>query len=554
MKKRIALAVVSALAGGLLVAAPASATGTVTAGLPFAVKVADTGSDTTTTSATLSATQLAGASNFVQLEAETNTATGTHAVVTVTGSTIGARGGSDTGTLNAAATVLTYGSETITSSTFNVLTPAAGTITVLVQGVTNSANSAGQYTYTTLQTITITVGASAVTGLISASNSTAAMTAVVGSLSSDSMTVTTSKAVATNVANILVTLKDANGALVSSSATSSVSIAGPGSLNVGGSAGRALSVTGNTYTVAVYSDNTTGSGVITITAGAFTATRTVVFYGTATALTPAIANNYIGAADTTTVTVTAKDASGVAVPAGNLYAKSSDSTIATIASTGALSSTGAKFTVTGVAAGTATFTIGTDSSYSNPVTVVVNVTGKVVKSVSWSFDTSTYTPGAKAVLTISLADSNGKPVADGTYALFTAAPATSVQLNGDAIATAGNVTTTNGKATYTVYMPLTAGPIVVTAKTSTSAQLDSSIQGLAVSVGATVAVPVDAVAAAAAAAQAKQIAVLGTSISSLTTTVAALVASMTAQIKVINATLKTQSLVLAKIKKKLGIR
>jgi len=191
-----------------------------------------------------------------------------------------------------------------------------------------------------------------------------------------------------------------------------------------------------------------------------------------------------------------------------------------------------------VAKGSAVFTLA-DAQLAADITVkatyVLTVVKAGVASVALSFDKATYAPGEKATITITGKNADDVLAGDLAYTLFDGGIASSAAFT--AALGSNEITLANGVKTYSVYMPLSAGPVSISAKLSTNAALATAIQGTTVAASASV---VDAAATAAAAAQAAQaaaITALQTSVATLTTSVASLVASMTAQIKVINATL-----------------
>jgi len=88
-------------------------------------------------------------------------------------------------------------------------------------------------------------------------------------------------------------------------------------------------------------------------------------------------------------------------------------------------------------------------------------------------DKATYAPGEKITLTLTLKDAGALPTADeatGTDLLATGGITSNVSLVGDTT-TATAVPTIGGKKTWTLYAPLTSGPIVFAGKTGASATL-----------------------------------------------------------------------------------
>ena len=89
-----------------------------------------------------------------------------------------------------------------------------------------------------------------------------------------------------------------------------------------------------------------------------------------------------------------------------------------------------------------------------------NVTfGGAPSTVTMSFDKTSYTAGAKGVLTVTVTDSAGNPASDGVYAnLFSGASTTN--LTGSTPGAA--VVVIGGKKTYDVYLPNAKGTATVT--------------------------------------------------------------------------------------------
>jgi hypothetical protein len=90
--------------------------------------------------------------------------------------------------------------------------------------------------------------------------------------------------------------------------------------------------------------------------------------------------------------------------------------------------------------------------------------------VSVAFDKATYAPGEKATVTVSLKDSSGLAVVPSTYEVWAAGKilASDKTLNQGSLASDTTTTTSNttGVLAYTVYMPLSAGVVTVSATTA----------------------------------------------------------------------------------------
>ena len=530
MKKRIALAAIAALAGGLLVAAPASAVAPATA---FSLSAATgvTGNGT----ATVAGTQIAGASNYSTVSETTTGLTfvpGTlEGYLTVTGGTFTATGlvGAS---LDVAKTTATLVSET---NSVNVATPVNGTI--VVKYIVRSW-SAGISTDTTVQTITITVGAApageafhhAAVGAWSANGAPwggiGGTATQANTYYADSKLYSPKRDVNVNVNNFAAWFSiDQYRAADTSTLSNSlakpvvVSLSGVGTLETyntcGGLSGYSqyLVESGcSSVQVAAFSDGRAGTAVITVSVGGVVlGTKTVVFYGDAVAFTATIDKAQIQAGGSAILTVTAKDAAGNAVP-GLPYAITDETaTVGSPNNPGFIPGT-ETYTVTGASKFAAVITVG--NGVVDTKTVVANFVTAGVGSIVVVADKASYAPGEKATFTVTAKNADGVLVGDDSYSLALAGSASFYGV------TASPIAFKNGVSTFSAYMPVLQGPVVIE-----------------VTVGGKTATLTSSVVDAAAVAQAAAITALQTSVAALTTTVASLVASMTAQIKVINATM-----------------
>jgi trimeric autotransporter adhesin len=251
---------------------------------------------------------------------------------------------------------------------------------------------------------------------------------------------------------------------------------------VAGSASAALD-----STFYLFADGRTGDAVVTVTVnGVLVASWTWSFFGTATSLKEDADNSptktYIGVGETGTVSVLAYDTNSKAATLPASLTVSSDT--ATTASV--VAGTNGSATVTGVAAGKSNinFCSGACASATVKVAIPVEITKTTAKTVTIAFDKLTYEPGEKMTLTVSAVDSNDRPVADGSRALFAAALTSNVSFGGASVALpAASVTLAGGKATYTLYAP-SAGTITVTGKegTATDSTTKAAITSAAVTV------------------------------------------------------------------------
>jgi len=313
---------------------------------------------------------------------------------------------------------------------------------------------------------------------------------------------------------------DLNGVAISASIT------GPGliTLATGTSAGsqglvRAASLTAtdqastNHATIGISGDGTSGTSVITVSAGTTTLfTKTVTFYGTVATLT-ATQNLFIAKAGTTSlklgsntvsdssttvattpaVVIVAKDANGFVVPDLTITAKSADATV--IASgdvtqeDGTASTNGADgkgyylASVTAAAAGTSgksttvTFnTVLADGTIisSNPVTFTLG--GSVASgTISAAFAADSYNAGEKMSLVFTAKDSAGNLPYDGQSVL--AATATSNVAISQGSLPGTSLQLVNGTVKASFYAPIIGGAFTVSGYSNTTA--GSTAAGLA---------------------------------------------------------------------------
>jgi hypothetical protein len=364
-----------------------------------------------------------------------------------------------------------------TYGTISFTPDVAGTYSLLIQDPTQA------YTQTTW---TVTVSAPAAVTAAASSVLMSAGTAA-PTTTTDAVAVVAPRAASTDVrANIAILARNSATANTATSTTISATITGPGLISFGAfaSAGRAVSASGNTQALNVYSDGTAGVGTITISSGTTVlATKTVSFAGPAAALAVALktANpTWIAPLGTAVLTVSAKDAAGVAatVPA-TTTATSSATTVATVGTVA-----GGEVTVTGVAAGTAVITIADSATGSTVTSATYTVTVKAATTTAaatLTFDKAEYTPGELMTITV------GADVADNAaYAAFTAVPVASsnlITVRNPFAANTFTVALVSGKATWTAYAPLTAGPLTLIATTSAGPSTAATVTATATIVG-----------------------------------------------------------------------
>jgi hypothetical protein len=539
MYKRIALVAVAALGMGVLTSvSPASATADITN--PFEITTYESRSAAGGASLTLTATQVAGADNYIEFTGTAAATSGTFVRATVTGGVISSAAGATLQNAAGAtvtdgtATVASYGVNTAltSSSLLRIPTKTAGTI---VFSVATVVISNGQATATEVQKFTVTVSAAGISGVPSAANSTAAIKYVAPANAvfptTDATATTVSAAATTAPASIYVLYKDgsAAAAILAATVDSKVTASGPCVVQSGlGSTGYGKVFTlsdanadgvrqdqagtagtgGTGIRIDVKGDGTGigGACVVTIearkhgtTAYTTVATKTITFFGTVASLSyTALVGSIVDVDSTGAVTgnaegyaavITAKDAGGNAVTLefGDFTAPTAaQKATAVVTDAAVVAATAGTYGVTTIVADVPVLVIDpTDTKTgvksltlthtATGLTVTVPFTVGLARATTavLTTDKATYLPGEKITLTLTLKDAGGFATADnatGTDLLATGGITTNVSLVGDTT-TATAVPTVGGKKTWTLYAPLSAGPIVFSGKTGTSATL-----------------------------------------------------------------------------------
>jgi hypothetical protein len=503
--KRLVIGVIASLVFAPFAAiAPASAaTG------DFTVVTANSSAGT---AAKRTATQVAGPNNFVDVTVE---------VVANTQYAIGVAGGTATSTT---AGVTGSGTSNLnvnisgTSLPLRIPTPTQGTITVSVYTVTAGAQAA-----TALSTLTITVGATSTIGAVDPALSTSLIRAAStwDTITVDEVVSVSRTASDTPVAAIRVALAQVNGSITSTTAVSA-SVSGPGILILSTSAtnggspigtGRSLSstiaTTGETFYVFVRPDGNSGVATVTITAGAFTATETITFFGAVASYTVVankahIANDNASVADV--IRVTALDASGVKVSGATVHASVGTSTIGTIDASAVTDATGvAKFGATGLTNkfGAVPVTFGNAATAATvTATGSFGVASPRAASIAVTANKTSYLPGELMTLTFTANDANGLGLPNGTYAADTLLansatnPLVSMGLTSTPFAGNTDLALKAGVVTATAYAPLVEGPlnfswtVAGTAGGAATNNLAAALLGTKVTLTVTVAKPV----------------------------------------------------------------
>jgi len=420
-------------------------------------------------------------------------------------------------TANSSAGVLVLNKGGSTAAAYDTATAANAYFGLTVAAYLDSqtARTAGVYTgsvvvkfydggtlvtsKTVVKDFTITIAAGASTTVADSGQSTAVLSQGTSAAtrydSADSTTVALSATAGTQGGVIRVFLRNYAGSSAQESLTVTTTKGTIGSLTGGSSGvqGKSFTAVYNTLTdlangykdFGIYGDGTSGSATITIKSTSVTfANKTVSFYSTsvATIAKPTVLTTVIGTgASSTNLLAVAKDSEGnIAGSAVTLYAYSSDTTLASDnGSSCSFNATlgGHVFIVTGVLAGSPTFTVKNKSTVAlSTVTSVasdaIRVSTATAATVKLTFDKATYAPNEKATLTITVLDSSGKELPAGTYAnTFATGGLSSTMAFGNGSDTITNVSiqtttdvtvgrTTPGK-TYTLYMPATGGSVKV---------------------------------------------------------------------------------------------
>jgi hypothetical protein len=249
-------------------------------------------------------------------------------------------------------------------------------------------------------------------------------------------------------------------------------------------------VAGQSQEVWVFADGRTGAGSLTVTVGGvLVATKTITFTGTTTkyavgTLTgDALSKKYapVGAA-AATVKFNGVDAlNNLAELTPTItHAITSDATVATV------TVSGNTVTIAGVKAGKATIYAANAATLATATIVSpgveVEITGSVAKTVTFSYDKSSYNPGEQIKLYVNAVDANGRPVADGSYALLAETATANLNLVGSL--PAPTVALVDGKAEYTFFAPASSGGLIISGKegTATSSTTKVAIAGGTVSI------------------------------------------------------------------------
>ncbi|CAM8620124.1 hypothetical protein [Candidatus Planktophila dulcis] len=385
-------------------------------------------------------------------------------------------------------------------------TRVAGTyvFTIVVQPYENNVLKANsQQTADLTFTITDTAAnVAAANGTIDPSKTTAVLNA------GSSITTTTDSSVA-----VVATASATNHATIQVKTFTSTSLAAPESVTVtltgaGVVCDSAGTICGNNITIAgdgddlfrVRANGTAGTASIVVKTTTKTfPSKLVSFYAKSPATITVSTNKPVlavaaASAQTDSVRAVATDANGI-VWGGQIYVIAStaaDALIAGSATPAACTFNAAKgyheCPVVGTAKGTANLkamdasldtdaTIATTDAAVTSAATAVRVSTGSASTVKFGFDKSTYSPGEKAILTVSVLDEDGLALPSGAISnVFASAPTTNVAFTSGtgpttsvtlAAATSSTGPTTAGAETYVMYMPNAVGDLTITGTGST---------------------------------------------------------------------------------------
>ena len=271
---------------------------------------------------------------------------------------------------------------------------------------------------------------------------------------------------------IVVTQKNAAGAVASESLT--VTVSGPGLIGHGtdhtaiSALGRAIVVPAGSY-IGVFPDGSAGVGTVTVATASnvVLATEQVTFYGDIAKIV-VLADKPVLAvgSNSDAISAYAYDANNVLVGNGTLYATSDTLGVVSNSATSASIVDGvAKFNLVGVKTGSAKVGV-----YSGSIadTATVRVEGTAAK-VAISFDKDQYIPGEAATITVSVTDDNGLPLSgnktfSNVFAAGGIASSYAFGSGSDAInVTSVTTDTKTATKTFKVFMPTAEVDVIISA-------------------------------------------------------------------------------------------
>ncbi|NBR12836.1 MAG: hypothetical protein EBU00_11760, partial [Alphaproteobacteria bacterium] len=275
-----------------------------------------------------------------------------------------------------------------------------------------------------------------------------------------------------------------------------VSVSGPGTVGLGNLAtaasnrgkSKALNVSNGgasfdsfTDTVVVFADGSAGTATITFTMGSVAlGSKTVTFAGTAATITAYYVDTVISksASAQTAVKALVKDAAGNKLTTGTVYAYSSDTAVISdspVACTYSTTYAMHACAITTADTGTASITIRNKATVSTSTiasdALSFTVRGTLVKSVTASFDKTSYAPGEKAVLTVNAKDVLGNTIDGAITNAFVITQDKSFSTSATRSADFTPYLAT-GSETTVVYMPSAGGTLTLTIAGGTGAWKD----------------------------------------------------------------------------------
>jgi len=356
-------------------------------------------------------------------------------------------------------------------------------ITAVTPGVYNYSIVTKTYSHNgTTQSIATITTPVAITVATPATLSTVA-SAVTSTLGEPSATSKVATVSTTAAATLALDLKNAASGAAPESVTATIT--GPGTIGIaGGAVGKSVVLANSTgaLTLSVYADGTAGNTTINVssTSVTFPAKSMTFFAKAAKTITATVDHPVLGlGANADAISATAVDANGASWN-GAMYIYASTAADALIAGSNATPVACAYDStdkvhycpVTTLIAGTAKLklidaaTVALATATSNEVSVTVS--GSAVASVALSFDKSTYAPFEKATIKVTPLDASGKAVSARAAAAFLASggiTSTYAFSAGSDTLTASSFATSalTGAKSYTVYMPSSAGDVVISA-------------------------------------------------------------------------------------------
>jgi trimeric autotransporter adhesin len=378
------------------------------------------------------------------------------AIATVTGGTFATTSVANEITFNTAGTQASVPANNALAY-ITVNTPTVGDVVVKVYRET--AAGSGLYSTTAYETVTFTIGATAINGAYASSKvyaeaaptaSAAAPTSVTNDAFNTDPQAYVATASSVAKAAFKVVQYDAAGVALTASTkaitiTTTLGAVGTSDTTpVGSYLALAASTAGSTQNQLLYlfSDGRSGKAVVTIAVNGVTAaTYNVTFYGTTIAsMTMTPYKPVIAASDGTQVGGNAtatddtsdyakssvqfilvlKDANGndIMQTSPGTTVTSSNLTVATVSAIGGWSLALGGYPVTATAVGTSgTTTITVKDTLTGLIsaTGTVTVGSKSIASLVFATDATDYKPGDKVTVTLTAKDASGNPIADGVY-------------------------------------------------------------------------------------------------------------------------------------------